>query len=71
MTLEIRYHQLEGFKSFKETSISIPMWNFNQREHDYFDSIVGNIDTHYKDYNVTSNKYCHTNLKKIILHQKL
>ncbi len=31
------------------------MWNFNQREHDYFDSIVGNINTHYKDYNVTSN----------------
>jgi hypothetical protein len=46
---------MEGFKSFDETSISIPMWNFNQREHDYFDSIVGNINTHYKDYNVTSN----------------
>ena len=47
---------IEGFKSFDETSISIPMWSFNEREHEYFDSIVGNIDSHYKDYNVTSDK---------------
>ena len=47
---------MKGFKSFDETSISIPMWSFNQREHDYFDSIVGNIDSHYKDYNVTSDR---------------
>ncbi|MBO6123766.1 MAG: hypothetical protein J6P09_07990 [Methanobrevibacter sp.] len=46
---------MEGFKSFDEVSISIPMWSFNEREHDYFDSIVGNIDSHYKAYNVTSN----------------
>ena len=48
--------KIDGFKSFDETSISIPMWTFNQREHDYFDSIVGNIDSNYKDYNVTSDK---------------
>lgn len=47
--------KMEGFKSFDETSISIPMWSFNEKEHDYFDSIVGNIDSHYKEYNVTSN----------------
>ena len=46
----------KGFVSFDETSVSISMWNFNQREHDYFDSIVGNIDSHYKKYNVTSDK---------------
>lgn len=46
---------MEGFKSFDETSISIPMWSFNEREHAYFDSIVGNIDSHYEKYNVTSN----------------
>ena len=46
---------MEGFKSFDETSISIPMWSFNEREHDYFESIVGNIDSHYEKYNVTSN----------------
>lgn len=46
---------MEGFKSFDETSISIPMWSFNEREHDYFESIVGNIDSHYENYNVTSN----------------
>lgn len=48
--------KMEGFKSYDETSISIPMWGFNQKEHDYFDGIVGNIDSHYKNYNVTSNK---------------
>ena len=46
---------MQGFKSFEETSISIPMWSFNEAEHDYFSSIVGNIDSHYKNYNVTSN----------------
>lgn len=47
---------MKGFKSFDELYISIPMWSFNQKEHDYFDSIVGNIDSHYKNYNVTSDK---------------
>ena len=47
---------MKGFKSFDETAISIPMWSFNQREHDYFDSVVGNIDSHYKNYNVSSDK---------------
>jgi len=46
---------MQGFKSFDETSITIPMWSFNEREHDYFASIVGNIDSHYEKYNVTSN----------------
>ena len=47
---------MEGFISFEEESISIPMWSFNDKEHDYFESIVGNIDSHYKDYKVTSDK---------------
>ena len=46
----------EGFKSFKEESITIPMWTFNEREHNYFEEIVGNIDSHYGDYNVTSSE---------------
>ena len=46
----------EGFRSFDELSISIPMWKFNEKEHDYFERIVGNIDSHYKNYNVTSDK---------------
>ena len=46
----------EGFKSFDETSVSIPMWSFNPEEHEYFDSIVGNIDSHYKHYNVTADR---------------
>jgi hypothetical protein len=55
-TLRDELSSTEGFVSFEETSVSIPMWSFNQREHDYFDSIVGNIDSHYKEYNVTSDK---------------
>jgi hypothetical protein len=54
--LKDKLSQMEGFKSFDETSISIPMWSFNQKEHDYFDSIVGNINSHYKNYTVTSDK---------------
>ena len=53
--LRSQLSSMEGFKSFDETSISIPMWSFNEREHDYFESIVGNIDSHYKEYNVSSN----------------
>jgi hypothetical protein len=55
-SLKSELSSMKGFKSFDERSISIPMWTFNQKEHDYFDSIVGNIDSHYKDYNVTSDK---------------
>ena len=43
----------EGFKSFKETSISIPMWKFDDTEKSYFEFVVGNIDSGYKSYNVT------------------
>lgn len=44
----------DGFKSFKEESITIPMWEFNEKERAYFESIVGNIDSHYKSFNITS-----------------
>jgi len=47
---------MEGFKSFNETSISIPMWNFNEVEHDYFEEIVGNIDENYRNYTVTEDR---------------
>ena len=47
---------MDGFKSFDELSISIPMWTFNQKEHDYFDSIVENIDSHYKSHEITQDK---------------
>ena len=46
---------IEGFKSFDEKNVTIPMWSFNQGEHDYFASRVGNVDSHYKSFNVTSN----------------
>ena len=43
----------EGFISFEETGITIPLWKFSDREYEYFNSVVGNIDSHYKHYNVT------------------
>ncbi len=45
---------MEGFKSFDETSISIPMWSFSKYEKEYFNERLGNIDSHYKNYNVSS-----------------
>ena len=47
---------MEGFKSFDEKSITITLWNFNEKEHEYFEYVVGNIDPHYKNYTVTSNQ---------------
>ena len=43
----------EGFISFKEKGVTIPLWKFSDREFEYFNSVVGNIDSHYKHYNVT------------------
>ena len=43
----------EGFISFEETSVTIPLWKFNEQEFRYFKEILGNIDDHYKHYNVT------------------
>lgn len=44
----------EGFISYNETSISIPMWDFNDYERSYFNEIVGNIDENYRSYNISS-----------------
>ena len=44
--------QIDGFKSFNETGITFSMWKFNDRELAYFNKVVGNVDSHYKDYTV-------------------
>ncbi|WP_231483580.1 hypothetical protein [Methanobrevibacter sp. YE315] len=44
----------EGFKSFEETSVTIPLWSFNEQEQAYFEDIVGNIDSNYGNYTVNS-----------------
>jgi hypothetical protein len=51
--LKSELESTEGFISFKETGITIPLWKFNEQEYEYFNSILGNIDSHYKHYNVT------------------
>lgn len=43
----------EGFVSFKETAITIPLWKLNDKEIEYFNYVLGNIDSHFKNYNVT------------------
>lgn len=42
-----------GFISFKEESVTIPMWSFNPQEKAYYEDILGNIDDNYKSYNIT------------------
>ena len=44
----------DGFKSYKEESITIPLWKFSEMEKSYFERIVGNIDSHYGNYTVNS-----------------
>lgn len=44
----------KGFISFEETDITIPLWKFNDKEKEYFEYVLGNIDSHFKHYNVTS-----------------
>lgn len=43
----------EGFVSLKETAITIPLWKLNDKEIEYFNYVLGNIDSHFKKYNVT------------------
>lgn len=54
--LKDKLSSMNGFKSFDENSVTIPLWTFNEREHDYFEGIVGNIDSHYGNYNVTKSE---------------
>lgn len=51
--LKEEVNSTEGFISFKETSITIPLWKFNDREMEYFNYVLANIDSHFKHYNVT------------------
>ncbi|MDO5861015.1 MAG: hypothetical protein Q4Q55_09770 [Methanobrevibacter sp.] len=44
----------EGFKSYEEESIAITLWTFSDVEKDYFEEIVGNIDSGYKNYTVNA-----------------
>lgn len=44
----------EGFKSYNETSISITLWTMSDEEKAYFEEVIGNIDSHYKNYTVNS-----------------
>lgn len=42
----------EGVKSFEITGITFNLWHFNDKEMEYMNSIVPNVDSHYKNYTV-------------------
>ena len=52
--LREKLSSIEGFKSFEETSITIPMWDFSNFEREYFNERLCYVDSHYKNYNVSS-----------------
>ena len=43
---------IEGFKSFEETGITLNMWHFNDQEYNYFNNAIGNVDSHFTNYTV-------------------
>ena len=44
--------QIDGFKSFEETGVTISLWKFSDKEYEYFNYVVGNIDSHFTNYTV-------------------
>lgn len=48
--------KIDGFKSFEETGITIPLWSFSDREYQFFNSSVPNMDSHFQNYTVNKNE---------------
>ena len=44
--------QIQGFKNLTETGVSIPLWSLNDREYQYFNRTVPNIDSHFSNYTI-------------------
>lgn len=44
--------QIQGFKNLTETGITIPLWSFNDREYEYYNRTVPNIDSHFSNYSI-------------------
>ncbi len=44
--------KIEGFKSFEETGVTIPLWSFSDTEYAFFNSSVPNMDSHFGNYSV-------------------
>ncbi len=43
---------IDGFKSFEETGVTFRLWKLNDREYEYFNNVVGNINSHYSNYTI-------------------
>ena len=44
--------KIEGFKSLEETGVTIPLWSFTDREFEFFNSSIPNMDSHFQNYKV-------------------
>ena len=44
--------EIDGVKSFEETGITISMWKFSDKEKEYFDYAIPNVDSHFNNYTV-------------------
>ena len=44
--------KIDGFKSFEETGVTITLWKFNDKEYEYFNRVLGNVDSHYTNYTI-------------------
>ena len=44
--------QIKGFKSLEETGVTIPLWSFNDKEYEYFNYAVPNVDSHFSNYSI-------------------
>ena len=44
--------QIEGFKSFEETGVTIPLWSFSDSEYEFFNYSVPNMDSHFQNYSI-------------------
>ncbi len=44
--------KIDGVKSFEETGVTISMWKFSDKEKDYFNQAVPNVDSHFDNYTV-------------------
>ena len=44
--------KIEGYQSFEELGVTIPLWRFSDQEYEYLNGVIGNIDPHFSNYTV-------------------
>lgn len=54
----------EGVKSVDVTGISFYMWSFNDKEYEYMNAVIGNLDSNYTNYTVNQSGKIDINITK-------